>query len=67
MVGETVNLITPNEITYYLGITFQGVLLSAIPETVERALVLQNKLRYQLWMAFNGGEYEERTRDESSQ
>jgi hypothetical protein len=48
VVGETVNLMTPDEVTYYLGVTFQGVLLSAIPSTVERALVLENKLQYQL-------------------
>jgi hypothetical protein len=54
VVGEKVNLITPDEITYYLGITFGGVLLSAIPESVERALVLENKLTYQINMAYNG-------------
>lgn len=54
VVGETVNLMTPNEIMYYLGITFQGVLISAIPASIERALVLENKLQYQLNMAYNG-------------
>ena len=59
--GETVNLMTPAEMIYYLGITFGGVEMDCFPETSIRALVLKNKLTYQYTfqyrtiMAFNGG------------
>jgi hypothetical protein len=57
VVGETVNLMTPTEMTYYLGITFDGVEMDCFPQTAIRALVLKNKLTYQyrIAMAYNGG------------
>jgi hypothetical protein len=55
VVGETVNLMTPKEVLYYLGVTFGEVELSAIPRTAIRALVFKNNLQYQLTVAYNGG------------
>ena len=45
---ETVDLITPEEIFYYLSITFGGVVVAAIPDTIERGLVLERHLAYQI-------------------
>ncbi len=57
VIGEDVNLMTSDEIIYYLGISFDGVELSAVPESAIKGLVLGNKLIYQyrIELAFNGG------------
>jgi hypothetical protein len=56
VLGEDVNLMTPDEIIYYLGLSFEGVELSAVPETAIKGLVVGNKLLYQyISQAYNGG------------